>query len=136
MRHEPAAGNGHVPRIRVLVAEDDLGTREFLVELVRSRAGLELAAAAGDAHAAIAGAEAEQPDVAILDMRMPGGGGMHALHEIRRRSPATRVIVYSGDDNDATVRELLDAGAASYLLKGTSMTTILETIEEAAGRGA
>jgi DNA-binding NarL/FixJ family response regulator len=116
---------------RVLIAEDDPTVREALAALIRSEPGLELVAAVGDADAAIAAAAAELPDLAIVDVRMPGGGA-RATREIGLRSPRTKVIALSGADDPATVHELLDAGAIGYLIKGSPIDTILASIEQAA----
>ena len=82
------------PRIRVLVAEDAPTVRNALEALVRSEQRLELAAAVGDASSAIEAAGRERPDVALVDVRMPGGG-LQAAREIRNCSPETKVIVFT-----------------------------------------
>ena len=117
--------------IRVLIAEDDAAVRQLLVELVRCQPGLRLAAAACDTETAVAAAAAELPDVAVVDVQMPGGGGLRAVREIAECSPKTRVIAFSGDDEGGTVQEMLDAGAHSYVVKGSSLAAIVDAIERA-----
>jgi len=118
--------------VRILVAEDDLRVRAALTELIAIEPDFQLVGAVGDAPAAADAAERELPDVAIVDVRMPGGGGAWATREIRRRSPSTRVLAFSGHTDQQTVNEMLDAGAQGYLVKGSSITVILETIAVAA----
>jgi len=118
-------------RIRVLVAEDASAVRDALEALFRSERGMELVAAVGDAPSAIEAAIRERPDVALVDVRMPGGG-LHAAREIRHCSPETKVIAFTAHHDRATVLEMLEAGAVGYLLKGGSVGSILEAIEQAA----
>lgn len=118
--------------VRILVAEDDLRVRDALTELIATEPRFQLVGAVGDATSAAETAERETPDIAIVDVRMPGGGGAWATREIRRRSPSTRVLAFSGHTDQETVNEMLDAGAHGYLVKGSSITIILETIALAA----
>jgi DNA-binding NarL/FixJ family response regulator len=116
-------------RIGVLLAEDDATLRSALVALLESHVRFGVLAAVGDAQEAVAAAAEQRPDVAIVDVRMPNGGGVWAAGEIRRVSPETRVIGYSGHDDPQTAREMADAGAVGYLVKGTPNQVILETID-------
>jgi EAL domain-containing protein (putative c-di-GMP-specific phosphodiesterase class I)/DNA-binding NarL/FixJ family response regulator len=123
--------------IRILVAEDEAAVRDALSDLIASEHGLELVAEAKDADQAIALAESLRPDVALVDVKMPAGGGQRATREIRARSPITRVIALSAYDDRSTVFEMLRAGAAGYLVKGVSGDEIVETVRRAVrGQGA
>lgn len=117
--------------IRVLVAEDDASVRRALEALLQSEVTLELVAAAGDAAGAVQAAAREQPDVALVDVRMPGGG-VNAAREIRTCSPQTRVIAFTAHDDRATVLEMLEAGAVGYVVKGGKIDAIVEAIAQAA----
>jgi DNA-binding NarL/FixJ family response regulator len=117
--------------IRVLVAEDDPSVRHALEALFRSERHLELAAAVGDATGAVEAAAREQPDVALVDVRMPGGGA-NAAREIKSCSPKTKVIAFTAHDDRATVLEMLEAGAVGYVIKGGSIDAVVEAIERAA----
>jgi DNA-binding NarL/FixJ family response regulator len=121
-----------IAAVRILLAEDDSRVRDVLTELIATQSNLALVGAVADAPAAADAAERETPDVAIVDVRMPGGGGAWATREIRKRSPSTRVLAFSGHADQRTVDEMLDAGAHGYLVKGSSITVILETIAVAA----
>ncbi len=118
--------------IRVLVAEDEPLIRDLVVEILSTEADLELTGAAADADEAIAMAEADRPDIALLDVRMPGGGGVRAAREIRRSSPVTRIIALSALQDRVSVDEMLEAGAVSYLLKGTPVDDIVDAIRRVA----
>jgi EAL domain-containing protein (putative c-di-GMP-specific phosphodiesterase class I)/FixJ family two-component response regulator len=124
-------------RIRVLLAEDEAVVREALGALVRGEADLELVGAATDAQEAIDLARALHPDVAVVDVRMPAGGGPRAARDIRVASPQTRVLALSAHDDRASVLEMLRAGSVGYLVKGASAALILDGIRNSAsGQGA
>ena len=118
--------------IRVLLAEDDPVVLEALSTLVSDEPALDLVAAVGDSAAAVEAAGLKRPDVALVDVRMPGGGGAEAARGIRRISPETRVLALSAYDDRATVLEMLEAGVVGYLVKGSSIDSIMDSIEQAA----
>lgn len=108
------------PRVRVLVADDDPAFRTALEYLLSNTPGVELVAAASDAEAAIRDACRLLPDVAILDVAMPHGGGPRAAREILLCSPRTRLLAHSVYRDVESVRAMADAGCAIYLVKGLS----------------
>ena len=114
--------------IRVLVADDEEAVRMALTELVGSDPDMDVVAEATDADEAIAAALETHPDVALVDVKMPGGGGPRVAREIRDASPATRVVALSAYEDRRTVLEMLRAGVVGYLVKGTPATEILRTI--------
>src|SRR5581483_3017941 len=77
---------------------------------------------------ALALARARRPDVALVDVKMPGGGGVRAAREIIRVSPQTRVLALSAYEDRQTVLQMLAAGAVGYLVKGTSPDEIVRAI--------
>ena len=116
--------------IRVLVADDEMVIRAALSDLLVTEPGFELAGAAANAAEAVELAAAQAPDVALLDVRMPGGG-LAAAEGIREASPATRVLILSAsDDREASV-EMFRAGAVGFLLKGGRVDDILSGIRDA-----
>jgi EAL domain-containing protein (putative c-di-GMP-specific phosphodiesterase class I) len=122
--------------IRVLIAEDDQQVRQALADMINMETAMEVVAAVGDAAGAIAAAEACRPTVALVDVRMPGGGPA-AARGIKDCSPGTCVLALSAFSNRARVLEMLEAGADGYLVKGTSVQSILDAITSAAsGRGS
>jgi EAL domain-containing protein (putative c-di-GMP-specific phosphodiesterase class I)/FixJ family two-component response regulator len=115
-------------RIRVLVADDEPAVRAALAELIESEDTLELVGAAKDAEEAIDLALREHPDVALLDVKMPAGGGPRAAREIRIGSLQTRVVALSAYEDRTSVLEMLRAGAVGYLVKGTRAADIVKMI--------
>src|SRR5207249_8764165 len=79
-------------------------------------------------ESAIALAVEEQPDVALVDVRMPGGGGIRAAREISRRCPPTKVIALTAHEDEQTVIAMMAAGANAYVPKGESTARILREI--------
>jgi DNA-binding NarL/FixJ family response regulator len=122
-------------RIRVLIAEDDAGVREVLMSVVRSEPTFEVAGVAGDAPQAILAAAQNLPDVALVDVRMPGGGAS-ATRGIKQRSPHTSVIAFSAHDDAHTRQEMFDAGVDGYLVKGSLVPAIIASIHRAAAVSA
>jgi EAL domain-containing protein (putative c-di-GMP-specific phosphodiesterase class I)/FixJ family two-component response regulator len=129
------AEQGASTRIRVLVADDEPALRGALAELFAQEEHVLLVGAAADADEAIELASRERPDVALVDVKMPAGGGPRAAREITRLSPATRVIALSAFEDRPTVLEMLRAGAVGYLVKGTPADEILGSIRRVAGGG-
>jgi EAL domain-containing protein (putative c-di-GMP-specific phosphodiesterase class I) len=122
--------------IRVLIADDDPLLRSAMAALVDSEARSVCVGAVGSAEDAIEAAAREHPDVALIDVRMPGGGAAAALG-IKLGSPRTNVIALSAHDDRATVLEMLEAGAVGYLVKGASADLITDAIGNAAlGKGS
>jgi EAL domain-containing protein (putative c-di-GMP-specific phosphodiesterase class I)/CheY-like chemotaxis protein len=119
--------------VRVLVADDEPALRETLAALFAQEPSLDLVGTAADADEAVDLATTAQPDVALIDVNMPGGGGPRAARDIARLSPRTRVIALSAFEDRTTVLEMLRAGAAGYLVKGTSGEDIVESIHRVAG---
>ena len=123
------------PTIRVLVADDEPALRAALAEVLAHEDDVELVGQAADAEQAISVAGREQPDVALIDVKMPGGGGAIAARGIQRHSPNTRVIALSAFEDRPTVLEMLRAGAVGYLVKGTAADEIVGSIRKVAMGG-
>lgn len=115
-------------RVRVLVAEDEPLLRRALCALLGREETFEVVAEAADADEAISLASEHHPDVAILDVKMLGGGGPRAAREIRRCSPETRMIAYSAYEDRTTVLQMVRAGAVGYLVKGTAPRALIDGI--------
>jgi EAL domain-containing protein (putative c-di-GMP-specific phosphodiesterase class I)/ActR/RegA family two-component response regulator len=115
-----------------LIADDEPRLRGALADLIASEDSMRLVGSAGDADEAIALAEEIRPDVAIVDVKMPAGGGPRAARGIMEASPDTRVIALSAHEDRETVLEMLRAGAVSYLVKGTTPDEIVRSIGRAA----
>jgi EAL domain-containing protein (putative c-di-GMP-specific phosphodiesterase class I) len=96
--------------------------------VIAADGSFEVVGVAEDAAQAIELARRHRPQVALVDVRMPGGGGAHAVREIRSCSPETRVVILSAYGDRSSVFEMLRAGATGYLVKGASVEEILETL--------
>lgn len=118
-----------VNTLNVLIVDDHPVVRKGLRALVESRRGWRVCAEAANGREAIARARAQRPDVAIVDIGMPGLGGIEATRQIRKVSPGTEVLILSAHGSEKLARELLDAGARGYLLKDDADDSLLDAIE-------
>jgi len=123
-----------VDRIRVLIADDEQAIRESLASVIESDPSLEIVGSAQDAQGAIDLAAWRLPDVALLDVRMPGGGP-RAAAEIARLSPTTRVLALSAVEDRESVLAMIRAGALGYVGKTASNEEILGAIHGTAEGG-
>ncbi|MBI5947598.1 MAG: response regulator transcription factor [Chloroflexi bacterium] len=123
----PGNTNAVVP-IRVLVAEDHTLVREGTMRILENCPDITVVGEAADGVTAVAQAVALAPDVAILDIRMPGLNGVQATREIKERNPGTAVLIVSAFDDDDYVRALFDAGAAGYMLKTIGAEELVDAI--------
>ena len=121
-------------RIRILIADDHVLVREGIRNFLATEPDLEIVGEAGDADGAVALARAQAPDVAVLDLLMPGGG-VAATRRIREVSAATQVVILTSFEDDEGVRGAIEAGAISYVLKDVDAEALAETVRRAA-RGA
>ena len=117
--------------IRVMVADDDEFMRTMLSALITTEPEFQLAGTASDTGEAIRVAADTKPDVALLDLDMPGGGGFKAAEEIAGQSARTQVIALTSLDTPEAELEVMRAGAVSFLVKGAPNEEILETIRSA-----
>jgi EAL domain-containing protein (putative c-di-GMP-specific phosphodiesterase class I) len=129
----PASGSPAEPgAYTVLVADDAAATRKGLVELLDEISDLVCVAAVADANAAVAEAARYRPDVALLDVMMPGGGGLSAAQQIREVSPQTRMLAYSVSSDRASVIQMLRSGARGYLVKGAPARDLIDGLRRCA----
>jgi EAL domain-containing protein (putative c-di-GMP-specific phosphodiesterase class I)/DNA-binding NarL/FixJ family response regulator len=128
------SASGDTP-ISVMIADDEETIRKTLRSLLSEDPGIVVVGEASDAQAAIEIATTRHPEIALLDVRMPQGGGPRAASEIARRSPDTRVIALSALEDAGTILEMLDAGATAYISKGDDTETIVAAIHRLAADG-
>lgn len=123
--------------VRVLIADDQRIVRDGLAMLVGTLGGIELVGTVADGAAAVREAEALAPDVVLMDLKMPGVGGVEATREIAGRLTGVRVLVLTTYADDETLLPALRAGAAGYLTKDASAEEIEAAIHAVhAGRTA
>ncbi|UOX91262.1 response regulator transcription factor [Amycolatopsis sp. FBCC-B4732] len=114
--------------LRVLISDDDVMIRDVLREVLEEEPDIAVVAVAADADEAIRLAERHRPAVAVLDVRMPGGGGARAAREIARCSPGTAILAFSAYADRASIAGLAAAGVTEYLVKGAPNTAIVEAV--------
>ena len=119
--------------IRVIIADDHPVVRKGLrMTLEEFGAEIELVGEAEDGKAAVRLVEEVQPDVVLLDIRMPGMDGLEALEHMRASSPQVAVVILTTYNEDAFLLRGLQAGACGYLLKDCPLETLLHAIRAAA----
>ena len=107
-------------KIRILIADDHYIVRMGLVALVDTEPDMEVVAEATDGNQALELFAKYHPDLALLDLRMPGKSGIQTTMEIRKKFPLARILVLSAFDGDEDIHRALHAGAQGYVLKNTS----------------
>jgi two-component system NarL family response regulator len=115
-------------RIRVAVFDDHMMVREGIVALLGMHDDLEVVGEAGDGTSAIELYRRLQPDVALVDLRMPGKDGVAVIRELRNEFRNCRLLVLTTYDSEDDVSRALQAGARGYVLKGASRTTLTDAI--------
>ena len=103
--------------IRVLLAEDQTMVREALASLLALEEDIEVVAQVGRGDQVIAAARAQRPDVALLDIEMPGATGLDAAGLLRAELPATRVVILTTFSRPGYLRRAMEQGASGFLLK-------------------
>jgi two-component system response regulator DevR len=121
-------------RLRLLVVDDHEVVRQGLVSLLDRRSGFEVVAQAGSVSESIAMAARYEPDLVIMDVRLPDGSGIEACREIRATRPETRVIMLTSYPDEEAVLSAIIAGASGYLLKQIRGRELVSALE-AVGRG-
>jgi len=116
--------------IRVLVVEDHNVVRQGLVALLNVVDGIEVVGEAADGVEAIAQFRARQPEVTLIDLRLPRMSGVDVIQRIRTETPSARFIVLTTYDGDEDIYRALKAGAKAYLLKGMTSEELITTIRE------
>ena len=115
-------------RIRVLIADDHAILREGIRALLASAEDIEVAGQAADGREAIAACRRLDPDVVLMDIAMPGLGGLEAALELRKEGMRARVLVLSQYEEPEYVRRLLKAGVSGYVLKKSAGSDLVGAI--------
>jgi len=122
------------PVLRLLVVDDHEVVRQGLVALLDRREGFQVVAEAGTVAEALEQARRHEPEIVIMDVRLPDGSGIEACREIRAELPATKVVMLTSYPDEEAVLSAIVAGASGYLLKQVRARDLVAALE-AVGRG-
>ena len=122
--------------IRIVIADDHPVVREGLAAILGTQPDLEVVGEAADGAALLALAAALRPDVALVDLAMPGLDGAAAIARLPEASPATRALVLTAFDSDERIIGAIAAGARGYLLKGAPRAAIFQAVRTVAAGGS
>lgn len=120
--------------LRLLVVDDHEVVRQGLVAMIGRRPGFQVVAEAGTAAESVELARRYQPDLVVMDVRLPDGSGIEACREIRAELPNTRVVILTSYPDEEAVFSAIVAGASGYLLKQVRGRDLVAALE-AVGRG-
>ena len=120
--------------MRLLIVDDHEVVRQGLVALLDRREGFEVVAEAGTVAEAVERAQRFQPDIVVMDVRLPDGSGVEACREIRAERPDTRVVMLTSYPDEEAVLSAIVAGASGYLLKQIRARDLVAALETV-GRG-
>ena len=132
-QHTASPGTGARP-YRLLIVDDHEVVRQGLAALLDRRDGFQVVAEAGTVAEAIEQARRFEPDIVVMDVRLPDGSGIEACREIRSELAATRVVMLTSYPDEEAVLSAIVAGAAGYLLKQIRARDLVAALE-AVGRG-
>ncbi len=118
-------------QIRVLIVDDHEVVRQGLRALIRRRPEMAVVGEADSVASAVAEARNTEPDVVVMDVRLPDGSGVEACREIRAHRPETKVLMLTSYADDEAVLASIMAGATGYLLKQTQGQVLVDAIERA-----
>lgn len=114
--------------IRLVIADDHALVREGTSQLLSQHEDIDVVATAEDGIKAIEAIDEHQPDVALVDIAMPGLSGIEVTRHVKATHPQVAVLILTVHDEDGYVRALLEAGAAGYLLKDTGGDDLVRAI--------
>jgi two-component system response regulator DesR len=114
--------------IRVLLAEDQAMVRGALASLLALEEDIEVVAELDRADAVVPAARTSRPDVVLLDIEMPGGGGLAAAEELRRELPECRVLILTTFARPGYLRRAMEGGAAGFLLKDAPAAELADAV--------
>jgi DNA-binding NarL/FixJ family response regulator len=122
--------------ITVSIVEDDRKTRESMVALLRYASGVRLLGTHPSGEAALSGVPAEQPEVVLMDINLPGMSGIDCIAKLKTQMPGLRVLMLTTYEDSHLIFNSLRAGASGYILKNKSSAELLAAIQQVHEGGA
>ena len=122
--------------IKVSIIEDNRGTLDSLKELLGRAPGLSCAGAYPSAEEALSAISKEQPDVALVDINLPGMNGVECVARLKRQHPKLQLLILTTYEESDLIFDSLRAGASGYLLKNMRPAEIIQAIEQVHGGGS
>jgi len=116
--------------IRVLVVDDHPITRSGITAILQLQPGIQVCAHAGGVSEAVRLFGEHDPDITLMDLRLPDGHGIEAIRSIRRKQPSAKIIVVTTYEGDEDIHQALQAGAMGYLIKGMSHDVLVRAIRK------
>lgn len=120
---------------RLVIIEDQTAIREMLVEILKQDANYTLVGESGDGREAVQLCLELKPDVVVVDAKLPGLHGVDVVRRLSRQLPHARMLVFSGHENPALVRDMLEAGAHGFVEKTAGLFEFKKGLETVAGGG-
>jgi DNA-binding NarL/FixJ family response regulator len=114
--------------LRLVVVEDQAAIREMIVELLASQPGQEVVGAAASGPEGLEMVAQRQPDLVVLDIQMPGMGGIEFLRRLRRGSQGTKVLVFSARQEAHVIRNLVQEGIQGYVNKSQTLKELRQAV--------
>jgi two-component system, NarL family, response regulator len=115
--------------IRILIVDDHPVVRAGLTSMLGTQTGIEVIASASSGEAALTMIGAKEPDIVLLDLRMPGLSGVETILEMKRARYSARIIILTGFETDEDLYRAVQAGAQGYPLKETSLKEMVQAIK-------
>lgn len=116
-------------KLRVFLADDHAVVREGLKALINGQAGMEVVGEAADGRTACARAREMRPDVVVMDVSMPEMNGVQATRQLRSQCPDVKVLALTVHEERSYLRDLIEAGAAGYILKRSAAEDLVHAVQ-------
>lgn len=120
-------------KVRIMIVDDHFIVRTGLRSLISTEANLAVVGEAADGAEALVQFDALQPDLTLMDLRLPDKTGHEVMREIRQRNPQARILMLSAFEGDVDIHTALEAGAAGYVLKSVTGEELIPAIHAVAG---
>jgi DNA-binding NarL/FixJ family response regulator len=114
--------------IRILICDDHRLMQRGVATLLQGETGMRIVGVASNTEEAIRLAHEQRPDLVLMDISMPGGGGIEATRQLSKSLPTVRVLIFTVHEDEKILREVLDAGAVGYVVKRAAESELLDAI--------